>query len=95
MRRPRRQPLRMAAPLAERIAELVRDPVPEARLSGTPSPAETLEARDKEIQTLKDLVIKKELELDSLRKELQSTRKQLDSQKRKTMPQSKPQQAAP
>ena len=85
----------LAAPLAERIAEPVRDPVPEARLSGTPSPAETLEARDKEIQTLKDLVIRKELELDSLRKELESTRKQLDSQKRKTPPQSKPQQAAP
>jgi predicted nucleic acid-binding Zn-ribbon protein len=64
-------------------------------MSGTPSPTENLETRDKEIQTLKDLVIKKELELDSLRKELQSTRKQLDSQKRKATPPSKPQQAAP
>ncbi len=85
----------LAAPLAERVAEPVGDPVSEARMSGTPSPTETIEARDKEIQTLKDLVIKKELELDSLRKELESTRKQLDSQKRKTTPQSKPQQAAP
>jgi len=75
----------LAAPLGERVAEPVRNPVP----------TEALEARDKEIQTLKDLVIKKELELDSLRKELDSTRKQLDSQKRKTTPQTKPQQAAP
>lgn len=50
----------------------------------------TLEQRDEEIQTLKDLVIKKDLELESIRKELQSLRKQLDdrttrqdSQKRK------------
>jgi hypothetical protein len=81
--------------VAVRVADPVRDPVPGARLSGTPSPAEAVEARDREIQTLKDLVIKKELELDSLRKELQSTRKQLDSQKRKTTPPSKPQQPAP
>jgi hypothetical protein len=80
---------------AVRVADPVRDPVPGARLSGTPSPAEAVEARDREIQTLKDLVIKKELELDSLRKELQSTRKQLDSQKRKTTPPSKPPQPAP
>jgi hypothetical protein len=81
--------------VAVRGAEPVRDPVPGARLPGTPSPTESIEARDKEIQTLKDLVIKKELELDSLRKELQSVRKQLDSQKRKTTPPSKPQQPVP
>jgi len=84
-----------AVPLAERVAEPVRDPVPGARMSGTPSPTEALEPRDKEIQTLKDLVIKKELELDSLRKELESTRKQLDSQKQKTTPPSKPKQPVP
>lgn len=51
---------------------------------------ETLAQRDAEIRTLKDLVVKKELELDSLRKELESVRKQLDSQKRKITPPSKP-----
>ena len=58
--------------------------------------------REAEIHTLKDLVIKKDLELESLRKELQSIRKELDSQttrqdsqKRKPTPSSKPQQTAP
>jgi hypothetical protein len=51
---------------------------------------ETLAQRDAEIRTLKDLVVKKELELDTLRKELESVRKQLDSQKRKITPPSKP-----
>jgi hypothetical protein len=51
---------------------------------------EILAQRDAEIRTLKDLVVKKELELDTLRKELESVRKQLDSQKRKITPPSKP-----
>lgn len=62
----------------------------------TASPnTEALAQRDAEIRTLKDLVVKKELELDSLRKELESARKQLDSQKRKITPPSKPAPTTP
>ena len=56
--------------------------------------AEPMVQRETEIRTLKDLVVKKDLELEAVRKELQSVRKQLDGQKRKTAP-LKPQQAAP
>jgi hypothetical protein len=56
---------------------------------------EALAQRDAEIRTLKDLVVKKELELDTLRKELESVRKQLDSQKRNITPPSKPPQTIP
>ena len=56
---------------------------------------EALAQRDAEIRTLKDLVVKKELELDTLRKELESARKQLDSQKRKITPPSKPTPTTP
>jgi uncharacterized coiled-coil protein SlyX len=91
------------APLTERAAAPAREPLPGTRVSGALSQAtETVAQRDEEIRTLKDLVIKKDLELETLRKELQSIRKQLDSrttgqdsQKRKTPPPSKPQQTAP
>lgn len=90
------------APQMERAAP-TRKPLAEARPSDAPSHAtETLAQHDAEILTLKDLVIKKDLELETLRKELQSVRKQLDnqtirqdSQRRKTTPPSKPQQTAP
>ena len=62
----------------------------------------TLEQRDEEIHTLKDLVIKKDLELEMLRNELQSLQRQRDdwttrqdSQKRKNKPPSKLQNAGP
>lgn len=92
-----------SAPLAERTAAPAREPLPGTRVSGALSQTtETVAQRDEEIRALKDLVIKKDLELESLRKELQSIRKQLDSQatrqdsqKRKTTPPSKPQPTAP
>lgn len=62
----------------------------------------TLEQRDDEVHSLKDLIIKKDLELDALRQELQSIRRQLDdritrqdSQKRKNKPPSKLQSTNP
>ena len=90
-------------PQAERAAEPARGPLSETRASGAlPLTTEAVSQRDDEIRALKDLVIKKDLELETLRKELQSIRKQLDSQttrqdsqKRKTTPPSKPQQTAP
>lgn len=92
-----------SAPLAERAAAPAREPLPGTRISGALSQAtETVAQRDEEIRALKDLVIKKDWELESLRKELQSIRKQLDSQtagqdslKRKNKPPSKPQQPIP
>ena len=83
------------APQMERAAP-IREPL--AGTSGSEAPShttETLAQRDTEIHTLKDLIIKKDLELETLRKELQSVQKQLDSQKRKTTPPSKLQQTAP
>ena len=85
------------APQTERVTAPTREPLPGTRVSESPShTTETLAQRDTEIHTLKDLVIKKDLELETLRKELQSVRKQLesqttrqDSQKRKTTPPSK------
>ncbi|HEX9156170.1 MAG TPA: hypothetical protein VF819_11425 [Nitrospira sp.] len=90
-------------PPAERAATPARELQKGPPASDTHSQAaETLAQREAEIHTLKDLVIKKDLELESLRKELQSIRKELDSQttrqdsqKRKTTPSSKPQQTAP
>lgn len=84
-----------AAPPAERVPKPVRDPLPGAQISGAPSPTEALQARDKEIQTLKELVVKKDLELESLRQELQSVQKQLANQKRRISPPSAPKQAPP
>jgi hypothetical protein len=90
-------------PQMEHVAAPIREPLAGARPSDAPShTTETLAQRDAEIHTLKDLVITKDLELETLRKELQSVRKQLDSQttrqdnqKRKTTPPSKPQQTTP
>lgn len=77
------------APQMERSA-----PTHEPQAEATPpaAPAHTSEAlarQEAEIHALKDLVIKKDLELETLRKELQSVRKQLGNQKRKTAPQQK------
>ena len=84
------------APQIERLATPIREPLVGTSASEAPShTTETLAQRDAEIHTLKDLVIKKDLELETLRKELQSVRKQLDGQKRKTTPPSKLQQTAP
>jgi hypothetical protein len=84
-------------------AELVRQDAAAIPPSGVQSNrTSTLEQRDQEIQTLKDLVIKKDLELEAIRKELQSLRKQLDdrttrqdSQRRNNRPPSKLQDPAP
>lgn len=50
------------------------------------NPVKTLnstEQRDVEIHTLKDLIVKKDLELEALRQELQSTRRQLDDHRKR------------
>ena len=80
-------------PPVEHVAAPTREQLAGARPSDAQldSPAQ----REAEIHTLKDLVIKKDLELEVLRKELQSVRKQLDSQKRKPTLPSKPLQTAP
>jgi uncharacterized coiled-coil protein SlyX len=90
-------------PPAERVVAPTREPLPGTRVSeGSSQTAETMAQREAEIHTLKELVIKKDLELENLRTELQSLRKQLDSQtnkqdsrKRKTTPPSQPQQTTP
>ncbi|MCE9536190.1 MAG: hypothetical protein K8R65_07255, partial [Nitrospirae bacterium] len=63
---------------------------------------DSLAQREAELHMLKDLVIKKDLELETIKKELQSLRKQLDSQtikpdnqKRKPVPQLKLQPTTP
>ena len=82
------------APQGERAAQ-TREPLAGVTPPDNPSrTAAPLAQREAEIRTLKDLVVKKDLELETIRKELQSIRKQLDNQKRKTSP-LKPQQAAP
>lgn len=88
---------------AERAATPTRELLPGPRGSeASPQTTEAPVQRDEEIRALKDLVVKKDLELETLRKELQSVRKQLDSQntkhdsqKRKTRPFSSPQQTTP
>jgi len=90
------------APQTERTTP-AREPLARTSVSETPfRTTESLGQRDVEIHTLKDLVIKKDLELETLRKELQSMQKQLDrlttrqdSQKRKTTPPLKLQPTAP
>lgn len=80
-----------------------RQEVPAVLPSQNPlSAQQTLEQREHEVHALKDLIIKKDLELDALRQELQSIRRQLDdqitrqdSQKRKSKPPSKLQQTNP
>ena len=92
-----------AAPPTERVIAPIREFPTGTSASEAPSrTAETLAQRDAEIHTLKNLVIKKDLELETLRTELQSVRKQLDgqttrqdNQKRKTLPPSRPQQTTP
>lgn len=88
------------APQVERTAAPIREPLVAPKPSEAQS--ESLAQREAELRTLKDLVIKKDLELEVLRKELQSLRKQLnnqttkqDSQKRKPMPQLKLQPTSP
>jgi hypothetical protein len=91
------------APPVERVIAPTRAPLPETGASAASSQTtEPLAQHEAEIHALKDLVIKKDLELENLRKELQSMRKQLDSQttgqdsqKRKTTPRAKPQQTTP
>lgn len=62
------------------LAKQVPAPQPVIRSSGSPAVAAgLLEARDEEIRSLKDLVIKKDLELDALKSELQSIKRQLDN----------------
>lgn len=80
-----------AAPQVERPALPTRSPLAETRPSDLPS--NLLAQREAEIHTLKDLVIKKDLELEVLRKELQSLRKQFDNQAAK--PNSQKQKPAP
>lgn len=92
-----------ATPRPERTTEPPLQDVPVPPPSKSPLNVQrTLEQRDDEIHQLKDLVIKKDLELETIRKELQSIRKQLDdqttrqdSQKRKHKPPSKLQQTTP
>ena len=99
------QLLQQTAPAAATTSEqpapqMERATQPHEPLAGVKPPdnparaAEPLAQREMEIRTLKDLVVKKDLELETVRKELQSVRKQLDSQKRKPAP-LKPRQIAP
>lgn len=74
-------PREQAAAPSERQTEPVHPAIPAVAPSDALSNAtKTLEQREEEIRALKDLVIKKDVELETLRKELQSIRKQLDSQ---------------
>lgn len=66
-----------AAPQAEPLEKPVPAPQAAVRPSAPPAvSAELLEAKDAEIRSLKDLVIKKDLELDALKNELQSSKRQ-------------------
>jgi hypothetical protein len=81
----------------EHVVEPSRQEVPAVPSSQTPlSAQQALEQREVEVRTLKDLIVKKDLELDALKLELQSIRRQLDdqitlqdSQKRKSKPPSR------
>jgi hypothetical protein len=88
------QLLQHGSPLAAATTEQTAPKIESVAEAASPN-TETLAQRDAEIRMLKDLVVNKELELDTLRKELESVRKQLDSQKRKTTPPSKPPQTTP
>ena len=88
------------APQVERAAAPTREPLVAPKPSEAQS--ESLAQREAELRMVKDLVIKKDLDLEVLRKELQSLRKQLDSQtakqdsqKRKPVPQLKLQPTTP
>lgn len=92
-----------AAPRPERTNESPGQDVPVLPPATSPLNLQrTLEQRDAEVHQLKDLIVKKDLELDALKQELQSIRRQLDdqitrqdSQKRKNKPPSKSQQTVP
>jgi hypothetical protein len=88
------QLLRPGSPIVAASTEQTAPQVESVAEAGSRN-TEALAQRDAEIRTLKDLVVKKELELDTLRKELESVRKQLDSQKRNITPPSKPPQTTP
>ena len=69
-------------------APLSREPLTEIQPSTTPDqPTEISSQRDAEILALKNLVIKKDLELETLRDELRALRKQLDDRNRAITPQ--------
>ncbi|MDP1768074.1 MAG: hypothetical protein Q8L74_04625 [Nitrospirota bacterium] len=85
--------IEQTVPLVQQEAMSNRESLAGAKRSESQSDA--LAQREAEIHTLKDLVIKKDLELEVLRKELLSVRKQLDSQKRNPARSSKPQHIAP
>ena len=87
-------------PQVEQVATPTRGQLAGARPPDTQP--DSLAQREAELHMLKDLVIKKDLELETIKKELQSLRKQLDSQtikpdnqKRKPVPQLKLQPTAP
>lgn len=92
-----------AAPGPEQTIEPQRQDVPIIPSPKSPMNVQrTLAQRDDEVHQLKDLIIKKDLELDALRQELQSIRRQLDDQttsqerqKRKNKPPSKTPQTTP
>ncbi len=81
----------------EHVVEPPRQTLPTVPPSPTPSSAQqTPDRREDEVHALKDLIIKKDLELEALKQELQSIRQQLDDQitsqerqKRKSKPPSK------
>lgn len=87
----------------ERMAQPNHMPMPGTEPPESPSQfSGSLAKRDEEIRLLKDLVIKKDLELEVLRKELQSIRRQLDdrvtpqdSNKRKNKPSTSRPEAGP
>jgi hypothetical protein len=91
-----------AEPRTERTAEPHREDVSILPPSQNPLNVQRTLSSDQEIHALKDLVIQKDMELETLRKELQSIRKQLDaqttrqdSQKRKNKSPSKLPQTVP
>ena len=89
---------KQAAPGPEQTIEPQRQDVPIVPPPKSPVNIQrAIDHRDDEVRTLKDLIIKKDFELDALQKELQSIRRQLDdqitrqdSQRRKNKPPSKP-----
>lgn len=92
-----------ALPVQESALEPSRPDGPVVQPSTHPVKVlKSTEQRDDEVHTLKDLIVKKDLELDALRQELQSIRRQLDdqrtrqnNQKQKIKPPSKVQPTTP
>jgi hypothetical protein len=92
--------IEQATPQVKRVATPTRGQVAGARPPDAQS--DSLAQREAELHMLKDLVIKKDLELETTKKELQLLRKQLesqttkqDNQKRKPVPPLKLQPTAP